>query len=172
MTLGAAAYGEFEIRRKCSRYYNLPDISPTGILSRRENKFEDKFETLVESQTETTYFHKSIRVFAWPWIFLTSLLSKLMCLLSSKMFLSFVFNSTFLAINLTHLFYLGALFSEPDMKMIKCIQHMASFDFISTKLAFMTFLLGYFCWAALFLPDTPILTVGLRISCSGFSTIS
>ena len=163
MTLGAAAYGEFEIRRKCSRYYNLPEISPTGILSRGEQKCDEKFETKEESQIESTYFDKSIWVFAWPWIFLSSLLSKLKCLLSSKMFLSFVINSTFLAINLTHLFYLGVLFSEPDMKMIKCIQHMASFDFISTKLAFITFLLGYFCWAALFLPDY---TYTLEISCS------
>ena len=132
------------MRRKFGRYYNLAEILPTGLY-RPKATVPEIHDEKTEAEISLSYSHYILNLLASPWVFLASLLRKVTKAIKSKAFISFAFNTSFLFVNLTHLFYLGNLFSEPDMKIVNCVQKMADFDFISTKLAIITFFLGYYC---------------------------
>ena len=144
LTLGAASYGEFELRRKFGRYYCLNEVLPTGLYKPKAAPAEIHDEKTQE-EISLSYSHYILNLLASPWVFLAYVARKVTNLVKSKAFISFIFNTSFLFVNLTHLFYLGNLFSEPDMKVVNCVKKMADFDFISTKLAIITFFLGYYC---------------------------
>ena len=147
MTLALGAYGEFEMRRKWSRYYGLDEIAPTGLYHAAKSPPEDVTAPAPpkeEDQPAISLLERVVNWLAAPWVFLSSLTLKHITTLITKSTSAFLINTTFLVINLTHLFYLGVPFSEPDMSWKSCLIHMAEFGFISTKLALFEFLLGYF----------------------------
>jgi len=148
VTLALGAYGEFEIRRKWSRYFGLDEIAPTGLYQPTKTSVSPPSTPPVPDVVDEPAKPIISRVVNWmalPWLLLARTTLKIITTLGSKPIAAFMINTTFLAINLTHLFYLGVLFSEPDMSWRLCLGHMASFDFISTKLALLEFILGYFC---------------------------
>ena len=147
-----ASYGEFEFRRKVGKYYELPTILPTAHYDRwlRQNakkrpklRNDDKKDR-VSGSDSGDFEHSRIDSILWilsypmrQFISLIQFIFPDLC--------AFTINSIFLLVNLIHLFYLGNLFSQPDMPFETAFLEMEKFDFISTKLAAFTLFIGYYC---------------------------
>lgn len=147
-----ASYGEFEFRRKVGKYYELPTILPTAHYDRwlRQNakkrpksRCDDKKDQISDSGS-VDYEYSRIDSILW---ILSYPMRKFISLLQFIFpdLCAFTINSTFLLVNLIHLFYLGNLFSQPDMPFETAFLEMEKFDFISTKLAAFTLFIGYYC---------------------------
>ena len=148
ITLGMASYGEFEFRRKVGKYYQLPSILPTAHYDRwlRQNALKTKSPRAKSpvSDSDGDFEHSRIDTILW---ILSYPMRKFVALLQFIFpdLCAFTINSVFLLVNLIHLFYLGNLFSQPDMPFEKAFLEMEKFDFISTKLAAFTLFIGYYC---------------------------
>ena len=143
-----ASYGEFEFRRKVGKYYQLPSILPTAHYDRwlRQNASKTKSPRAKSPVSDSDGDFEHSRIDAILWI-LSYPMRKFVALLQFIFpdLCAFTINSVFLLVNLIHLFYLGNLFSQPDMPFEKAFLEMEKFDFISTKLAAFTLFIGYYC---------------------------
>ena len=145
-----ASYGEFEFRRKVGKYYELPTILPTAHYDRwlRQNAKKrpksPKKDRISDSESGSDFEYSRIDSFLW---ILSYPMRKFISLLQFIFpdLCAFTINSIFLLVNLIHLFYLGNLFSQPDMPFETAFLEMEKFDFISTKLAAFTLFIGYYC---------------------------
>lgn len=148
ITLGMASYGEFEFRRKVGKYYELPTILPTAHYDRwlHQNAKKRPKSCGVDKDRISTDDSEYSRIDCILWI-LSYPMRKFIALLQFIFpdLCAFTINSIFLLVNLTHLFYLGNLFSQPDMPFETAYLEMEKFDFISTKLAAFTLFIGYYC---------------------------
>jgi len=145
-----ASYGEFEFRRKVGKYYELPTILPTDHYDRwlRQNTKKrpksPKKDRISDSESGSDFEYSRIDSILW---ILSYPMRKFISLLQFIFpdLCAFTINSIFLLVNLIHLFYLGNLFSQPDMPFETAFLEMEKFDFISTKLAAFTLFIGYYC---------------------------
>lgn len=145
-----ASYGEFEFRRKVGKYYELPTILPTAHYDRwlrqdaKKRPKSPKKDRISDSESGSDFEYSRIDSILW---ILSYPMRKFISLLQFIFpdLCAFTINSIFLLVNLIHLFYLGNLFSQPDMPFETAFLEMEKFDFISTKLAAFTLFIGYYC---------------------------